>query len=175
MAKRRVLLIYGEKTTQINFRVPESKKEKIIKEVDELLKKYHDPKHVSIDVKDSTTGKRKIEKHIQDEVDVFISSKTEKPPKKIEPQVVEEYIQTDEDLQYDKDYAEYEKEGYEKLTTFPLGAKTIRTYCGYPIISDGKYYYTKYVDKNKDVVIVKFKKEQHAEFYILDELPRKTK
>ena len=57
MAKRRVLLIYGEKTTQINFRVPESKKEKIIKEIDELLKKYHDPKHVSIDVKDSGTQK----------------------------------------------------------------------------------------------------------------------
>lgn len=72
MAKRRVLLIYGEKTTQINFRVPESKKEKIVKEVDELLKKYHDPKYVSIDVKDS------------------VSKKTEKILKKIEPQVVVE-------------------------------------------------------------------------------------
>ena len=78
MAKRRVLLIYGEKTTQINFRVPESKKEKIIKEIDELLKKYHDPKHVSIDVKDSGTQKtEKVNKEV-------------KPPKKIEPQVVVE-------------------------------------------------------------------------------------
>lgn len=66
MAKRRVLLIYGEKTTQINFRVPESKKEKIIKEIDELLKKYHDPKHVSIDVKDSGTQKtEKVNKEVK--------------------------------------------------------------------------------------------------------------
>jgi DNA-directed RNA polymerase beta subunit len=46
-------------------------------------------------------------------------------------------------------------------------------------MEEEKYYIAhsgaKYVDDKKSVVIVKFKKEQHADFYILDELPRKTK
>jgi hypothetical protein len=152
-------LMYGEPTSQLNMRVPESKKAEIQKKFEEILKTYENPKRFEI-----TSGDEKPKE----------VKKVEKSPKKIEPQVVEEYGQTYEDLQYDKNYAEYEKEGYEKLSTFPLGAEKIGMYGGYPIYSDGNNFYTKYVDKNKDIVIVKFKKEQHAEFYILDELPKKT-
>ncbi len=171
--KKKRLVLYGEKTVLLKTRrVPESKKDELEKMIDDFLMKCVKPGYVE------------SENYLIDEAGVFPfkkenqkdhwkAKKTEKPPKKIEPQVVEEYIQTDEDLQHDKDYAEYEKEGYEKLTTFPLGAKTIRTYCSYPIIYDGNHYYTKYVDKDKAVVIVKFNKEKYVEFYILDELPRK--
>ena len=150
-------LMYGEPTSQLNMRVPESKKAEIQKKFEEILKTYENPKRFEI-----TSGSEK-------------PKDLKKPPKKIEPQVVEDKEEYEADLQYDKDYAEYEKVGYEKLSTFPLGSDKIKMYCGYPVFFDGTYYYTKYVEKNKGVVIVKFKKEQHVEFFILDELPRKTK
>jgi hypothetical protein len=151
-------LMYGEPTTQLNMRVPESKKGEIQKKFEEILKGYENPKRVEVS---SGIEKPKYVKNV------------EKTQKKIEPQVVEEDYEVLADLQYDKDYAEYEKEGYEKLDTFPLGANKIKMYGGYPVFFDGKNYYTKYVGDKKSIVVVKFKKEQHVEFYILDELPRK--
>jgi hypothetical protein len=171
MAKRRVLLIYGEKTTQINFRVPESKKEKIIKEVDELLKKYHDPKHVSIDVKDSASKKSVIE--IPDEVGQFIGhkNKDEKPQKKIEPQVVEEELD-EEDLLYN----EYEKlEGtFEVLEKMPIVCnKTDVSENGHNIWTDNKSFYVR--EKNGAFnKWTKFDRIEFAVFYIQDNLIRKN-
>jgi hypothetical protein len=171
--KKKRLVLYGEKTVLLKTRrVPESKKDELEKMIDDFLMKCVKPGYVEsenylIDEAGVFPFKKENEK------DHWKEKKEAKPRKKIEPQVVEECIQTDEDLQYDKDYAEYEKEGYEKLTTFPLGAEKIKMSFGYPIFYDGKNFYTKYVDDKKSVVIVKFKKEQHVDFYILDELPRK--
>ena len=147
MAKRRVLLIYGEKTTQINFRVPESKKEKIIKEIDELLKKYHDPKHVSIDVKDS--GAQKTEK----------VNKEVKPPKKIEPQVVEEELD---------DYDDF----IEKLPSLPFGCKvTGHNEKGHDIYTDieKKFFYVKEKEGDR-YIAVKFENIVQAISYVREYL-----
>lgn len=150
MAKRKVLLIYGEKTTQINFRVPGSKKEKIIKEVDELLKKYHDPKHVSIDVKDSVFKKNEIE--IPDEVGQFIGhkDKSEILPKKIEPQVV----------------VEKEKQtNYLVVDSIPFSSEIFINFGkGKAIRKDGNDYYTKETKEGK-LLLLKHASKEDAILY----------
>lgn len=65
-------LMYGEQTTQLNMRVPESKKAEIQKKFEEILKGYENPKRVEV-----SSG---IEK----------PKEVKKVEKKIEPQVVEE-------------------------------------------------------------------------------------
>lgn len=155
MAKRRLLLIYGEKTTQINFRVPESKKEKIDKEINDLLKKYHDPKYVSIDVKDSVSKK----------------NKDEKPPKKIEPQVVVEELD-EEDLLY----ADYEKlEGkFEVLDKMPiLCVKTDTIVNGHNVWTDNTFFYAR-ENNGKTYKWTKFDRIEFAVFYIEDNLIKKN-
>lgn len=171
MAKRRLLLIYGEKTTQINFRVPESKKEKIDREINDLLKKYHDPKYVLIDVKDSVSKKNKIE--INDEVGQFIGykDKSEKPLKKIEPQVVEEELDENDLL-----YAEYEKaeESFEVLEKMPLlCTKTNVVVNGHNIWTDGTNFYVR-ENNGKTYKWTKFNRIDFASLYIEYNLIRKN-
>lgn len=53
MAKREVMMLYGEKTVQVNYRVPESKKDEIDAKIKGVLKGYENLKRVEIDVRES--------------------------------------------------------------------------------------------------------------------------
>ena len=107
MGKRKVMLLYGEKTVQVNLRIPESKRDEILGKFNDILKEYHNLSCVEIDVnyhlhpsqkeEDYSLGKvlgESIKKNIYNardydlpKVDVMLDSK-----KKIEPQVVDEVI-----------------------------------------------------------------------------------
>lgn len=50
MAKRKITLLYGEKTIQVNYRIPESKKDEIQLKFEAILKGYENPTKVEIDV-----------------------------------------------------------------------------------------------------------------------------
>jgi len=67
MKKRTVLLIYGEKTVQINKRIPASKREEIEDKFNAILKEYENPQRVVIDIYDSS--KKVI---LEDEVGQFV-------------------------------------------------------------------------------------------------------
>ena len=53
MAKREVMMLYGEKTVQVNYRVPESKKDEIDAKIKGVLKEYENLQRVKIDVRES--------------------------------------------------------------------------------------------------------------------------
>ena len=95
MEKKR-LVLYGEKTVLLKTRrVPESKKDELEKMIDDFLLKCVNPGYVKSDVYLSDESgvfpfkKDKEENH-------WKVKKEEKPPKKIEPQVVEEVDSTAE-------------------------------------------------------------------------------
>jgi hypothetical protein len=77
MGKRKVTLIYGEKTVQVNFRIPESKRDIIEKEIYGLLEKYQNVQRVEIDVKNQSSVIAGWDSKLVRDLD-----------KKIEPQVV---------------------------------------------------------------------------------------
>lgn len=58
MAKREVMMLYGEKTVQVNYRVPESKKDEIDVKIKGVLKEYENLQRVEIDVKESVAVKK---------------------------------------------------------------------------------------------------------------------
>jgi hypothetical protein len=149
-------LMYGEPTSQLNMRVPESKKAEIQKKFEEILKTYENPKRFEI-----TSGDEKLKE----------VKKVVKPPKKIEPQVVEEELD-EEDLLYN----EYEKlEGtFEVLEKMPIVCnKTDVSENGHNIWTDNKSFYVR--EKNGAFnKWTKFDRIEFAVFYIQDNLIRKN-
>ena len=149
-------LMYGEQTTQLNMRVPESKKGEIQKKFEEILKTYENPKRVEV-----SSG---IEKPKE-------VKKVEKPPKKIEPQVVVDELD-EEDLLY----AEYEKlEGkFEVLDKMPiLCVKTDTIVNGHNVWTDNTFFYAR-ENNGKTYKWHKFDRIEFAVFYIEDNLIRKN-
>lgn len=146
-------LMYGEQTTQLNMRVPESKKTEIQKKFEEILKGYENPKRVEV-----SSG---IEK----------AKEIKKVEKKIEPQVVVEELD-EEDLLY----VEYEKleEYFEVLEKMPLlCTKTDVVVNGHNIWSDGINFYAR-ENNGKTYKWTKFDRIEFATFYIQDNLIRKN-
>ena len=146
-------LMYGEQTTQLNMRVPESKKGEIQKKFEEILKGYENPKRVEV-----SSG---IEK----------SKEIKKVEKKIEPQVVVDELD-EEDLLY----AEYEKlEGkFEVLDKMPiLCVKTDTIVNGHNVWTDNTFFYAR-ENNGKTYKWHKFDRIEFAVFYIEDNLIRKN-
>ena len=137
-------LMYGEQTTQLNMRVPESKKGEIQKKFEEILKTYENPKRVEV-----SSG---IEKPKE-------VKKVEKPPKKIEPQVVVDELDDYEDF-------------IEKLPSLPFGCKvTGHNEKGHDIYTDieKKFFYVKEKEGNR-YIAVKFENIVQAISYVRDYL-----
>jgi hypothetical protein len=137
-------LMYGEPTSQLNMRVPESKKAEIQKKFEEILKTYENPKRFEI-----TSGDEKSKE----------VKKVEKPPKKIEPQVVEEELD---------DYGDF----IEKLPSLPFGCKvTGHNEKGHDIYTDieKKFFYVKEKEGDR-YIAVKFENIVQAISYVREYL-----
>jgi hypothetical protein len=137
-------LMYGEPTSQLNMRVPESKKAEIQKKFEEILKTYENPKRFEI-----TSGDEKLKE----------VKKVVKPPKKIEPQVVEEELD------------EYEY-FIEKLPSLPFGCKvTGHNEKGHDIYTDieKKFFYVKEKEGDR-YIAVKFENIVQAISYVREYL-----
>ncbi len=154
MKKR--LVLYGEKTVLLKTRrVPESKKDELEKMIDDFLLKCVNPGYVKSDVYLSDESmvfpfkKDKNENHL----------KVEKPPKKIEPQVVVDELDDYEDF-------------IEKLPSLPFGCKvTGHNEKGHDIYTDieKKFFYVKEKEGNR-YIAVKFENIVQAISYVRDYL-----
>jgi hypothetical protein len=148
-------LMYGEPTSQLNMRVPESKKAEIQKKFEEILKTYENPKRFEI-----TYGDEKLKE----------VKKVVKPPKKIEPQVVEE---TEEMSSLEIKREQYLKDGYKKVNSTPFGIRrTGVKFRNTEIFEHDGLYYVKHVVNNQPV-ITEHKSQQNAIFYITDNIKEK--
>ena len=137
-------LMYGEPTSQLNMRVPESKKAEIQKKFEEILKTYENPKRFEI-----TSGDEKLKE----------VKKVVKPPKKIEPQVVEEELD---------DYDDF----IEKLPSLPFKCKvTGHNEKGHDIYTDieKKFFYVKEKEGDR-YIAVKFENIVQAISYVREYL-----
>jgi len=71
--------MYGEQTTQLNMRVPESKKAEIQKKFEEILKGYENPKKVEVSFGiEKPKDVKKVEKKIEPQV--VIKEKEKRTP-----------------------------------------------------------------------------------------------
>lgn len=82
MAKREVMMLYGEKTVQVNYRVPESKKDEIDVAIKAVLKRYENPQRIEIDVRES---EQRVSKDIASKKPVTIHEAFENIEKKSNP------------------------------------------------------------------------------------------
>lgn len=85
MKKRTVLLIYGEKTVQINKRIPESKRKEIEDKFNAILKEYENPQRVEIDVANGKSVKNEIvvlDNSLKEGDEISLSATFESSPKK---------------------------------------------------------------------------------------------
>jgi len=82
MAKRKIMLTYGEQTETLSIRVPISKKSEIQVEFEGILKKYENPQRIEIDVRES---KQRVSKDIASQKPVTIDEAFEKIEKKSKP------------------------------------------------------------------------------------------
>jgi len=132
MAKREVMMLYGEKTVQVNYRIPESKKDEIDAKIKGVLKEYENLQRVKIDVRESEQkvlkdlvfqkpvaideAFEKIEKKskpadslvsklipMQDKANIILSNVNDMLPEKIDQEIVDDKIE------------------YEILESFPFG------------------------------------------------------
>ena len=148
MKKR--LVLYGEKTVLLKTRrVPESKKDELEKMIDDFLLKCVNPGYVKSDV------------YLSDESGVFPfkKDKEEKPPKKIEPQVVVDELDDYEDF-------------IEKLPSLPFGCKvTGHNEKGHDIYTDieKKFFYVKEKEGDR-YIAVKFENIVQAISYVREYL-----
>lgn len=115
MAKRKSLLIYGEKTVLAKSRrIPESKKNEIEKRIDELLAEYYNPKSVK-----SVFIRTKKAKSLSQEENFKLAMETAVVKIKGKAVVDKDSIQLAEPVNLP---------AYEKLTTLPLGTSMVTTY-----------------------------------------------
>jgi hypothetical protein len=135
MAKRKVILLYGEKTVQINKRVPESKRKEIEKQFDTILESYRNPSEVEIDV---ANGRQvKYEQIKPKEVSVVV--KQGSAPKKSTASGNDkwrEVLATEEEIAEVASRAEKIESAklivpaikFERIASLPLGTKLVKEY-----------------------------------------------
>ena len=82
MAKRKIMLTYGEQTETLSIRVPISKKSEIQVEFEGILKKYENPQRIEIDVRES---EQRVSKDIAYQKPVTIHEAFENIEKKSNP------------------------------------------------------------------------------------------
>lgn len=93
MAKREVMMLYGEKTVQVNYRIPESKKDEIDAKIKGVLKEYENLQRVKIDVRES---EQKVLKDLVFQKPVTIDEAFEKIEKKSKPADIK-FLETTDD------------------------------------------------------------------------------
>jgi len=141
MAKRKVILLYGEKTVQINKRVPESKRKEIEKQFDTILESYRNPSEVEIDVANGRQVKYEI-KLFEVPAEEFASSIKSDVDDEIAP---EKSTASGNDI--DKDPAVK----FERIASLPLGTELLESFGskGALRISGDDKYYTKRTHQGK--------------------------
>lgn len=93
MAKRKIMLTYGEQTETLSIRVPISKKSEIQVEFEGILKKYENPQRIEIDVRES---EQRVLKDIASQKPVTIDEAFEKIEKKSKPADIK-FLETTDD------------------------------------------------------------------------------
>jgi hypothetical protein len=160
--KKKRLVLYGEKTVLLKTRrVPESKKDELEKMIDDFLMKCVKPGYVESEnylADESTTFPSKSKE------DHWEAKKSKKPPKKIEPQVVEEELDEYEDF-------------IEKLPSLPFKCKvTGHNEKGHDIYTDieKKFFYVKEKEGDR-YIAVKFENIVQAISYVREYMVEKKK
>jgi hypothetical protein len=86
MATRRITMLYGEGTVQVNFRIPQSKRTEIEKRFKDILKEYVDLKVVEVEVDKNPSSFSKNHKEVIKSISSKFTVENTEPIKAIIPE-----------------------------------------------------------------------------------------
>lgn len=155
MKKRSVLLIYGEKTVQINKRIPASKRDEIERKINAILKEYENPQRVEIDVANGKSVKKQI----------VIPANSLKKGDVIEFDA-EVKLAQEKSTASGSDIKVTPAIKFEQIASLPLGTKLVKEYGKFRALRslDGKEFFTKRMNQGK-VEILKHESYESAVLY----------
>lgn len=155
MKKRSVLLIYGEKTIQINKRIPVSKRDEIERKINAILKEYENPQRVEIDVANGKSVKNQIvipANSLKEGDTIEFSAEAVLAPEK----------STASGIDIDKSPAVK----FKRIASLPLGTKLVKEYGKFGALRslEGKEFFTKRMNQGK-VEILKHENYESSVLY----------